>query len=67
MSECHHMSNGGLEVPSLTYEQRTVNECLYVITCLMVDEVPALTYEQRSVNECLYIITCLMVDMRYHF
>ena len=34
-----------------------MNECLYVNTCLMVDEVPYLTYEQRLVNECLYVIT----------
>ena len=51
------MTNGGHEVPPLTYEQRSVNECLYVITCLMVDEVPSLTYEQRSVYECLNVIT----------
>ena len=57
MSVCMLSHDCGHEVSPLTYEQRSVNECLYVIIFLMVDEVPSPTYKQRSVNECLNDIT----------
>ena len=37
MSVCYRITNGGHEVSSLTYEQRSLNKCLNIITWLMVN------------------------------